>query len=300
MLEARELTVQRGGKAILDQVSLSVARGEILALIGPNGAGKSTLLNCFSGAIAPDAGKVLVDGAAPIFLDPAQLALRRAVLDQNPSSSAPFRVEEIIRLGLPIEIDPETAERLVADAIDLMDLGGFATRRIDQLSGGEAHRTHAARTLVQLWAGRHLGHGGWLLLDEPTASLDMGHQDSILKAARHARDQGAGVVVIFHDLTLAAAISDRVALLDNGSLAAIGKPGDVLTAECLSPVYGIELVVFEPRPGYLVVTPIFPSVAKETDHVCGDEPLSRRERPGGGLRGSLEKPRDTAGGDGGL
>ncbi|MEM9044231.1 MAG: ATP-binding cassette domain-containing protein [Pseudomonadota bacterium] len=287
MIEARDLKVVRGGKTILNDVSLTAEQGEVLALIGPNGAGKSTLLNCLSGSIKPDQGQVLLGDCSIDNLSPNELAKRRSVLDQNPTASAFFRVDEMIQLGLPIEVAPAQARALVADAIDAMGLSTLSMNRVDTLSGGEAHRAHMARTLVQLWAGQEMGHGLWLLLDEPTASLDLGHQACVLDAARAAAERGAGVVVICHDLTIAFALAQRVALMNDGKIVAIGSPSAIITADQLEPVYGVGLIVSEPRPGLRTVSPNFSIPTKETDDVCSHEPLSGREGSGGGFRNRL-------------
>ncbi|MEM9100542.1 MAG: heme ABC transporter ATP-binding protein [Pseudomonadota bacterium] len=281
MIEAEGLQVIRGGKAILRNVSLTAKPGEILALIGPNGAGKSTLLNCLSGAIRPDRGLVRMDGEQIAALTPKALAHRRSVLDQNPTASAFFRVNEMIHLGLPLEVTPAQADELVAEAIEVMDLSSLQSNRVDTLSGGEAHRAHMARALVQLWAGRMLGQGRWLLLDEPTASLDLGHQACVLEAARAAAGLGAGVIVIFHDLTIASALAHRIALMHQGEIVATGSPEEIITTDQLEPVYGVSLIVTEPRPGLRTVSPSFSMPAEETNDVCSHEPISRREGSGG-------------------
>ena len=257
MLEARSVGLQLGGKPILDQVDLSISTGEVVALIGPNGAGKSTLLACLSGALRPSSGSVRIDGDDPAELSAAALASRRSVLDQSPAASLPFRVDELVGLAVPREISPEETRQIVGRALAILGLADLRSRPVTRLSGGERHRAHMARALAQLWAGQARGAGSWLLLDEPTASLDLAHQGAVLEAARSSAQSGAGVLVVLHDLTLAASVADRVALMRAGRIVASGPAHAVLTAENLSPVYGIDLAITEPVPGALAITPLF-------------------------------------------
>src|SRR5699024_6653226 len=138
---------------------------------------------------------------------------RRAVLEQTPEIGAAFRLRELVGLAIPRAVPPEAAARIEAEAMAALEIEPFAERKLDLLSGGERHRAHMARALAQLAAGRWLGHGRWLMLDERTASLDLRHQASVLMAARRAAAEGAGVLAILHDLTLAAAVADRIAIL---------------------------------------------------------------------------------------
>ncbi|MEM6680365.1 MAG: ATP-binding cassette domain-containing protein [Pseudomonadota bacterium] len=266
MLEARGISLSLGGLRVLDDVSLSLEPGEVLALVGPNGAGKSTLLACLSGALIPDVGHVDMDGEEPRHLTPAALGQRRAVLDQSPAVAAPFTLAELVELGIPRAIAPGDARRLVSSCSHALGLSALIDRRIDALSGGERHRAHMARTLAQLRAGRMLGAGRWLLLDEPTASLDLKHQAAAMQAARTAAREGAGVLAILHDLSLAAATADRVAVMRAGRIIATGPPAETLTPEILSPVYGIGIAVTDLGAGLRAIVPHYAS--PEGEHRC--------------------------------
>lgn len=255
MLAAEGIGVRLGGRWVLRGVDLAVAPGEVLALVGPNGAGKSTLLACLSGAGRPDEGRALIDGIAPTALSPAALALRRAVLDQSPETAAAFRLDALAALAIPREIAPREAGAIVARALAAVGLSALADRPVDRLSGGERHRGHMARVLAQHHAARALGHGRWLMLDEPTASLDLAHQASVLRAARAAAADGAGVLAVLHDLTLAAAMADRVAVMRAGRLIACGPPAEVLTPERLAAIYGLPVAVERTTTGALAVVP---------------------------------------------
>ncbi|GMG83525.1 heme ABC transporter ATP-binding protein [Paralimibaculum aggregatum] len=265
-MRAEDLHLRLGRSEVLRGASLALRRGEVMALIGPNGAGKSTLLACLSGALSPDRGRVRIDGQAPAALGPAGLARRRAVLEQSPASAAPFRLAELVALAIPPEIPPAEAGALTARALAAVGLGAFAGRRIDRLSGGERHRGHMARALAQHLAGRALGAGGWLLLDEPTASLDLRHQAAVLQAARAAAAEGAGVLAVLHDLSLAAAMADRLALMAEGRILAEGPPAAVLTPERLAAVYGLPVAVAEGPGGHPAITPIYR--ASQGDSTC--------------------------------
>lgn len=244
MLEARDVSLARGGRAVLAGVSLALAPRELVALCGPNGAGKSSLFALLSGELRPDRGALTLDGRALADYPAAALAAERAALEQAPSLSAPFTVRELVALGLAavprVDLDEPV---LVARAIAAAGVATLADRPADRLSGGERARAHLARVLAQLWAGRAAGGGRWLLLDEPTASLDIAHQLALMEAARAEAEAGAGVLVVLHDLNLAAAFADRVVLLHDGRIEAAGPPAAVFETERLSRVYQTPIVV---------------------------------------------------------
>ena len=255
MLEARHLTVAVGRHRLLDRVSLTLAPGELVAVLGPNGAGKSTLLGCLAGARALTAGRVTLDGHPLARLDAGALARRRAVLAQNTVVTLPVHAEEVVALGRVPHADDATAtRRVVAAALDAADASPFIARSVATLSGGEQQRVHLARALAQIWPDDGTAPR-YLLLDEPTASLDLAHQAQVMATARALADAGHGVLAILHDLNLAAAAADRLVLLDGGRLAASGPPTAVLTGERIAAVFGLAVDVVS-RPdgrGPLVV-----------------------------------------------
>ena len=244
MLEARGVSVVRGGRRVLEDVSLKVIPGEFVALCGPNGAGKSSLLAVLAGELRPGMGEASLDGRPLSRLPAAALAAERAVLEQVPSLAAAFTVAALVDLGLSLvpraDID---AGALRERALRAAGVEGLATRAVDRLSGGERARAHLARVLVQLWAGRATGGGRYLLLDEPTASLDIAHQLAVMRAARVEAGAGAGVLCVLHDLNLAAAFADRVVLMQAGRIVADGAPEDALDAQRLSGVYASPIAV---------------------------------------------------------
>ncbi|MBF4587040.1 heme ABC transporter ATP-binding protein [Curtobacterium sp. VKM Ac-2887] len=238
------------GRPLLADVDLTVRAGEVLALVGPNGAGKSTLLRAIAGDLA-HSGTVAIDGVRTGGEAPLATARRRAVLEQDTAVAFGFRVGEVVRMGrapwrgTPRAVDDDTVVARVLDQVELAD-------RIDQafpsLSGGERARASFARVLAQSTPV--------LLLDEPTAALDLRHQEAVLAVARaHARAGGA-VVVVLHDLSLAGAYADRVAMLAGGRIVADGTPTDVLTADRIGTVYRHPVtVVPDPNTGTPVVVP---------------------------------------------
>jgi iron complex transport system ATP-binding protein len=246
------LGVELGGRSVLADVDVEVRAGELLALVGPNGAGKSTLLAALVGDVAPCAGSVLVDGRAPGEWSHVELAMRRAVLPQHVAVSFPFEVRDVVRMGrspwagTPREDDDDEIVRVALAEADVTDL---RRRRVPTLSGGERARVALARVLAQ--------DTQLLLLDEPTAALDVHHQELVFDVARARVRRGDGVVTVVHDLGLAAAHADRVALLAEGRLVAAGPPAEVLRPELLSEVYRHEIeVVAHPVTGALLVLPL--------------------------------------------
>jgi iron complex transport system ATP-binding protein len=256
-LEARDVTVAYGDHRVLDAVDVVVRRREVLALVGPNGTGKSTLLAVLAGDVTPATGEVRLDGQHLAAWRLRELARERAVLAQEQRIAFPFPALDVVRMGRsPWRGRPEEDddEREVAAAVAATDVGHLADRAFGVLSGGEKGRTSFARVLAQ--------RTGVLLLDEPTAALDIGHQESVLGLARREATRGAAVVVVLHDLSLAAAWADRVVLLDDGRIAADGPPDEVLTAPLLSRVYDHPIeVVRHPTTGDLLVLPDRSAVA---------------------------------------
>lgn len=243
MLEVRNLVLAHGRTTILSDVSFSVASGEVVALCGPNGAGKSTLLSALSGEMPPVSGAISIKGCDITGISAAQLAKCRAVLEQAPTLSATFDVRTLTSLSIPREVSPLEANRITRDTLAELDLTALSARPVHSLSGGQQHRVHLARTLAQLGAGRSLGGGDALMLDEPTASLDITHQITVMQAARRAAERGTAVIVVLHDLNLAAAFADRIVMLHKGGIAAKAPPAEVLTPSLLTGIYETEIAV---------------------------------------------------------
>ncbi|MFB9484307.1 heme ABC transporter ATP-binding protein [Streptomyces filamentosus] len=259
--------VVRGRRAVLDGARIAVRAGEVLALVGPNGAGKSTLLSVLAGDLAPSAGTVRIGGRSAGAWSAPELALRRAVLPQTAELSFPFPVEEVVRMGRAPWAGTARAaedEEAVAEAMAATEVTALAARPFAALSGGERARAALARVLAQ--------RTGLLLLDEPTAALDLRHQELVLRVCRERAAAGDAVVVVLHDLGLAAAYADRVGVVHGGGVAADGPPDGVFGAELLGRVYRQPVEVFpHPRTGVPLVVPHRnPQIAKSPQNASFD------------------------------
>ena len=240
MIEAREVTIRspgRHGRTLLAGVSVKVRAGEVLALVGPNGAGKSTLLRTLAGALVPTYGSVTIEARVAAAWQPLELARRRAVVSQQVALTFPMTVTEVVALGrLPWHGTPAAQADLaaVAKALERFGLTALANRSYTTLSGGERQRVQVARAMAQLDGAQQPTA---LLLDEPTASLDVSHRVGLLQTLRGLATAGSAVMAVLHDLNEAAFVADRVAVLRNGSLLACGPPAVVLTAPAMTAVY---------------------------------------------------------------
>jgi len=246
VLEAQNLVVLREGRAIVEQVSVESRRGEVLALLGCNGAGKSTVLKCLSGEWTPDEGKVAVDGCQLGSFSKIELARRRAVVPQSSSLAFPFLVREVVEQGRAPFAGPRRKSgphefEIVEAALDSVEMRAFADRDYLTLSGGERQRVHLARALAQIWGWEGDFEGKLLLLDEPTAALDLRHQHQILKVVRDFSKRGGAAIVVLHDLNLCSEFADRCLLLAGGRTYASGVAKAVLVPELLSEAYGIAI-----------------------------------------------------------
>ncbi|WP_252178085.1 heme ABC transporter ATP-binding protein [Endozoicomonas sp. 4G] len=240
-LKVEHATVQIGEKILLDDVSISVAPGEVVTVLGPNGAGKSTLMKVISGEQKPSSGNVLLNDRSDWKLQ--QQALMLGVLPQSSSLSFPFTVEEVVILGrIPCSTDRTENLAIVEAALTEVDGLYLKDRQYTTLSGGERQRVHMARVLAQIWEESDFGKR-YLLLDEPTSALDPAHQQLTLKMARRQAEKGVGVLVILHDLNLAARYSDRLVILKEGGMAAHGTPHEVLTAETVQAVFDVDVTI---------------------------------------------------------
>ncbi|MGW1179194.1 ABC transporter ATP-binding protein [Kitasatospora sp. NPDC002543] len=241
-LRAEGLGVRVGAATLLDDVSLAFRPGRITGLLGPNGAGKTTLLRAVAGLTRPSTGRVLLDGTDLHTLPARRRARQVAFMEQQADTRHPLTVRQVIELGrtphrgrwpLPANAAADAHERSVlAGAVAAADVGHLLERSWPTLSGGERQRVQLARALVQ--------EPGVLLLDEPTNHLDLRHQLGFL---RTVRGLGITTVAALHDLELAAAYCDEVAVLLDGRPVAHGPVAEVLTSETIARVYGVDVTV---------------------------------------------------------
>lgn len=241
------VSVELEGRTIIKDVSLEVNAGEVLALVGPNGAGKSTVLSLMAGDLPPTKGSVLLGEKEASRYRPEDAARLRSMLMQSNTVSFPFTVWEIVEMGrAPWTRTPQYSEDAAAidEALQLADVADLARRRFTQLSGGEKARVSLARVLAQ--------RTPLVLLDEPTAALDLKHQEDVMHAVKALATGGRGVVVVVHDLSVAAGYADRVAMMVHGELEAVGTAAEVIRADRVSRIYGVQVDIEQvgrpPRP----------------------------------------------------
>jgi len=257
-LEAENIVVRFGRREAVRSAGCAIVPGAVTVLIGPNGSGKSTLLRCLAGALTPSSGIVRLDGEELLRLRPVVRASHIAFVPQNSPVGFDFTVGELVRLGADTPPPPHnngvsgrrSPRERAAHALAVLDLTHLAARSLLALSGGEQQRAAIARAVAQ--------DTPYLLLDEPTAHLDLRHQSAVLGLLRRrARDDRRGVLVVLHDLNLAAAFADTLVLLDQGRVVASGTPADVLLSSLLGPVYQTEVhVTLHPATGRPWVTTV--------------------------------------------
>ncbi len=241
MLEIKKLCVGYGERLVLNQLSLELPAGQILGVIGPNGAGKSTLIRTLSGILQPQSGQVQILGHCLEQLNPTQRARLIAVVPQANHLPPAFTAWETVLMGRTAHLNwlGQTSaqdEEIVRQAMQRTDTLDLANRRVGELSGGEQQRLLLARALAQA--------APLLLMDEPTAHLDLQYQYHLLQQVRSLVDrERLAVMIVLHDLNLVSRYTDRVALMVKGELRALGRPKEVLTADLLSQAYHTPLQV---------------------------------------------------------
>jgi iron complex transport system ATP-binding protein len=260
-----------GGRPVVDGIDATVSAGEWVALIGPNGAGKTTLLRAIA-RLVPFAGSITLDGRATVGLRRAELSRLVAVVPQEPSTPSWMTVGEYVLLGRTPHLGPLAREGrrdrdAAGRALTRLDLLEYHDRRLGTLSGGEKQRVVVARALAQ--------EARIVLLDEPTAALDIGHQQQALDLLDALRaESGLTLVAAMHDLTLAAQYADRMLLLDGGRVASEGAPRDVLTEDAIARHYGAAIDVV-PVNGRIAVVP-----RRRDEGRTGPAPTGRAGRRG--------------------
>ncbi|MEX2465629.1 MAG: ABC transporter ATP-binding protein [Gemmatimonadota bacterium] len=254
-LRAEGVVVRYPGSSApaLDDVSMDVQSGSLYAVLGPNGSGKSSLMRALLGLRRIE-GRVLIDERPVGAWDRRELARAVGAVTQSESISFPLTTRELVAMGRypylgPLEREGEADRSAIERALDACDLVDLAARDVTTLSGGEFQRARLARALAQ--------EPRALVLDEPTASLDVGHEMTILELLRSSADSGMTVLLITHGLDMASRFADRMLLLSHGKVAAEGTPAEVVREETLRAVYGWPLAVHhDPATGAPRVTPL--------------------------------------------
>lgn len=254
VLSGRNISIQFGQRTVLDAINIDIRAGEVTALLGPNGAGKSTLLKLLCGEI-PSTHHIEYFGRLKCDWQPSQLAKHLGMLPQHSTLSFPFLGHEVVELGaIPLHLSNHETHDIAQKYMAMTDVTHLSGRLYPSLSGGEKQRLHLARVLVQLdqAQGQKI-----LMLDEPTSALDLAHQHNTLKIARQLADEeNTAVVVVLHDLNLAAQYSDRMVLLHNGKLVTDAAPWQALQPDVIERVYGYQsLVAKHPVLDFPVVYP---------------------------------------------
>lgn len=242
MIKVEGLSFRVGGKALVASANMGVGEGEVVALLGPNGAGKSTLLKLLCGQLSPSEGRVLFEGKPLTDWDPRELARRRAVLPQSSTVPFDFTALEIVLLGRSPHGDASRCEQMAGEAMAQTECAHLAERIVTTLSGGEMQRVQLARVLVQIDMATK-GSRRCLMLDEPISNLDPAHQHSALRLVARSASQGVGVLVVLHDLNLAAQYADRLLLMKEGRIVGEGTPDEVMTEKQIGAVFNLRAKV---------------------------------------------------------
>jgi iron complex transport system ATP-binding protein len=255
-LTINKLSFNYTGIQVLKDVELDVGLGEMLSIVGPNGSGKSTLLKCINRILKTQQNTVLIDGKDTSKLDLKELSKIMGYVPQSSTSTFPFTVFDVVLMGRKPYIHWNLSERdneIVAEMLDFLGINHLAMRNFNELSGGEQQKVIIARALAQ--------QPQLLLLDEPTSSLDIKHQLEILCMLKSlAQTKERSVVVSMHDLNLASRFSDRMLMLKQGCIYAVGTPEAVLTEKNIEAVYGIKANVSTSVIGKPQVTPLVSEV----------------------------------------
>ena len=239
-LSATNLSLSLSNTPLLDAINIDVLPGKITTVLGPNGAGKTSLLRALVGELTPGTGSVSLNARALSDWSPIQRAGMLAVLPQHSLLNFPFTAAEVVMLGrTPHDTGIAHDREIVAQALQSVDGDYLAKRYYTQLSGGEKQRVHLARVLAQIWEPSSDGER-YLILDEPTSSFDLAHQKLTLEVVRNLAEKGVGVLMVIHDLNLAARCADQMFLMQCGAMVIRGTPQEVLQREIISRVFQVE------------------------------------------------------------
>ena len=249
-LNLKSVSLKLDNRQILKDVSLEINEGEIVSVIGPNGAGKSTLLNVLTGDISPDSGDIIYDNKQLNKISIQERAFTRSVMSQMQTLVFNFNVKDVIEMGWLQRGNSDFSSNfsMAFEAVTTeCNVNNLVHRKFNSLSGGEQRRVHFARTLLQLWRPSQSNDPRYLLLDEPTANLDLSSEMLLMNILKARASSNVGILVILHDLNLASHFADKIAIMKGGEIKAFGKPEEIMTDDFLTSIYEVPIKVkYEP------------------------------------------------------
>ncbi len=256
MIKTRNVCLRLGNKSLLEDVDLTLAASTVTVVMGPNGAGKTSLLRVLTGELAADKGQVLLHDKPIAAWRSEERARLMAVLPQASTLNFPFSVEEVIQLGrTPHSSGLKRDREIVHETLKQVDGTHLVDRLYTQLSGGEKQRIQLARVLAQIWEPVAEGER-LLILDEPSASLDLAHQQLLLDTVKTLSRRGLAVVMVMHDFNLASGCADKLVMLGEGRVLANGTVSEVLQVDTVRRVFGVDVdIIKHPQSGLPVLIP---------------------------------------------
>ena len=249
-LSLKSVSLKLDNRQILKDVSLEINESEIVSVIGPTGAGKSTLLNVLTGDISPDSGNTTYDNKQLNKISIQERAFTRSVMSQMQTLVFNFNVKDVIEMGWLQRGNSDFSSNfsMAFEAVTTeCNVHNLVHRKFNSLSGGEQRRVHFARTLLQLWRPSQSNDPRYLLLDEPTANLDLSSEMLLMNILKARATSNVGILVILHDLNLASHFADKIAIMKDGEIKAFGKPEEIMKDDFLTSIYKVPIKVkYEP------------------------------------------------------
>ena len=245
-LNLESVSLKLDNRQILKDVSLEINEGEIVSVIGPNGAGKSTLLNVFTGDINPDSGEIFYDDKQLKQISIQERAFTRSVMSQMQTLVFNFSVKDVIEMGWLQRGNSDFSNNFsmaFENVTKECNVHNLIHRKFNSLSGGEQRRVHFARTLLQLWRPSESNDPRYLLLDEPTANLDLSSEMLLMNILKNRASLNVGILVILHDLNLASHFADKIAIIKDGEIMAFGEPEKIMEDTFLTSIYEVPIKV---------------------------------------------------------
>tara|TARA_B100000700_G_scaffold13110_1_gene13200 strand:- start:152 stop:925 length:774 start_codon:yes stop_codon:yes gene_type:complete len=245
-LNLESVSLKLDNRQILKDVSLEINEGEIVSVIGPNGAGKSTLLNVLTGDINPDSGEIFYDNKQLKQISIQERAFTRSVMSQMQTLVFNFSVKDVIEMGWLQRGNSDFSNNFsmaFENVTKECNVHNLIHRKFNSLSGGEQRRVHFARTLLQLWRPSESNDPRYLLLDEPTANLDLSSEMLLMNILKKRASLNVGILVILHDLNLASHFADKIAIIKDGEIMAFGEPEKIMEDAFLTSIYDVPIKV---------------------------------------------------------